>query len=127
MRRLIISCAALVALFCVTLYNTHNLNNYTQELTELLTQAEDCASQGDWDGAAKKTERALERWNDRNTYLHMTLQHRDTDDILLQFQEVRQLIAHQEDGGEYAAANAQLITRIELLYEMEQFSLANLL
>ena len=127
MRRFWISLAVLAGLFCTTLYNTHYLGNYTQELTALLTQAEACAADGDWDAAADKTEAALNLWNSRATYLHMVMHHQDTDDILLDFQEVRQLIDHQEDGGEYAAANARLIARIGLLYEMEQLNLKNLL
>ena len=127
MHRLWISLAVLAALFCGTLYNTHYLHSYTQEMTALLTEAESCATRGEWDAAAEKTDAALERWHNKAGYLHMVLQHRDTDEILLNFQEVRQFIAHREDGGEYSAANAQLITRIGLLYEMEQFSLKNLL
>lgn len=127
MRRFWSSLAVLVALLCATLYNTHYLGNYTQELITLLTQAEACAADGDWDAAADKTEAALDLWNSRETYLHMVMNHQDTDDVLLDFQEVRQLIDHQEDGGEYSAANARLIARIGLLYEMEQLNLKNLL
>lgn len=125
MRRFWISLSVLIALLCATLYNTHYLHNYTQELTTLLTQAEACVMDGDWDAASDKTEAALDRWKSRENYLHMVLRHADTDAILLDFQEVRQFIDHRED--EYSAANARLITRIGLLYEMEQFNLKNLL
>lgn len=127
MRRFWISLSILAVLLCAALYNTHYLHNYTQELTTLLTQAEACVVEGDWDAASDKTEAALDRWKSRENYLHMVLRHADTDAILLDFQEVRQFIDHQEDGGEYSAANARLITRIGLLYEMEQFNLKNLL
>lgn len=127
MRRLWISLAALAALFCLTLLNTHYLGTYTEELITLLRQAEASTADGDWDAAADKTEAALDRWNSRETYLHMVLQHRDTDEVLLSFQEVQRLIACQEDGGEYSAANARLITQIGLLYEMEQLSWKNLI
>lgn len=127
MRRFTISLAVLAGLFCATLYNTHCLHSFTRELTALLTQAEACAADGDWDAAADKTEAALDRWHSRETYLHMVMHHQDTDEILLDFQEVRQLIDHREDGGEYAAASARLIARIGLLYEMEQLNLKNLL
>ena len=126
MHRLWISVAVLIALFCAALYNTHYLGCYTEELTALLTEAESSANRGDWKAAAEKTDAALDRWQNRGGYLHVILQHRDTDEILLNFREVRQLIDHREDGGEYAAANAKLITRIGLLYEMEQLSWKNL-
>ena len=127
MRRLFLSLVLLAALFCLALYNTYYLEFYTQELTTLLKQAEFCAADGDWDAAADKTEAALDKWSTHETYLHMVQQHQDTDAVLLSFKEVQQLIVHQEDGGEYSAANARLITQIELLYEMEQFNLKNLL
>lgn len=127
MRRLWISLAALSALFCLTLCNSYYLKNYTQGLSQLLTEAEICVTLDDWDAAADKTEAALDRWKSREIYLHMILQHRDTDEILLSFQEVRQLIAHQEHGGEYSAANARLITQIGLLSEMEELNLKNIL
>ena len=127
MRRLWISLAALSALFCLTLCNSYYLKNYTQGLSQLLTEAEICVTLDDWDAAADKTEAALDRWKSRETYLHMILQHRDTDEVLLSFQEVRQLIAHQEHGGEYSAANARLITQIGLLSEMEELNLKNIL
>lgn len=127
MRRLWLSVGILIVLFCLTLYNTHYLDSYTKEMTALLKQAEICAADGDWDAAADKTEAALDRWRGHETYLHMVLQHRDTDEVLLSFQEVQQLICHQEDGGEYSAANARLITQIGLLYEMEQLNWKNLI
>ena len=126
MRRLWISVAVLALLFCLTMFNSRYLDSYTKELTTLLRQAELCAADGDWD-AADKTEAALDSWKNQETYLHMVLQHRDTDEVLLAFQEVQQLISHQEDGGEYSASNARLITQIELLYEMEQLNWKNLI
>lgn len=127
MRRLWLSLSVLVLLFLATLYNSYYLNRYTQELVQLLTEAEACAVLDDWDAAADKTEAALDRWYSHETYLHMMLQHRDTDEVLLSFQEVRQLITHREDGGEYSAANARLITQIGLLSEMECLNLKNVL
>ena len=127
MRRFWISVSILTVLFCLTMYNSRYLDSYTKDLTTLLKQAEICAADGDWDAAADKTEAALDRWNKSETYLHMVLQHRDTDEVLLSFQEVRQLIAHQEHGGDYSAANARLIAQIELLSEMEALNLKNIL
>ena len=127
MRRLFAAIAVLFALFGLTLFNSYYLKQYTEDLNQFLTEAEACAAIGDWDAAADKTEGALDLWFSRETYLHMVLQHRDTDEVLLGFQEVRQLINYQEDGGEYAAANARLITQIGLLCEMEELNLKNIL
>jgi len=127
MRRLWLSALVLIVLFIAALGHTRYLDHFTTRLTDLLREAEACVVDGDWDAAYDKTEAALDFWMRKETYLHMMLQHRDTDEVLLAFHEVRQLISHQEDGGEYSAANALLITRINLLYEMEQLNLKNLL
>lgn len=127
MHRLWICIAALLTLFGLTLCNSWYLNRYTEDLTRLLAEAEVCVCQGDWDAAADKTEAALELWRSRDPYLHMVLQHRDTDEVLLSFQEVLQWIEHQENGGEYSAANSRLITQIGLLSEMERLDLKNIL
>lgn len=127
MRRLFVSAAVLAALFGLSLFSSHRLSALTEQLNALLREAEICVLYEDWDAAADKTEAALDLWLKQETYLHTTLQHKDTDQILLNFHEVRQLLSTQEAGGEYFAANAQLITRIELLSEMEQLNLKNLL
>ena len=127
MRRLCASAAVLAALFGLSLFSSHQLSAFTGQLNDLLREAEVCVLYEDWDAAADKTEAALNLWSGRDTYLHTVLQHADTDQILLGFHEVRQLLSTQEAGGEYFAANAQLMTRIELLSEMEQLNLKNLL
>lgn len=127
MRRMFIAFAVLFALFGSTLYNSYYLKHYTKALNQFLVEAEACAAAGDWDAAADKTEAALDYWHSHETYLHMVLQHRDTDEVLLSFHEVRQLITYQEDGGEYAAANSRLIKQIGLLCEMEELNLKNIL
>ena len=66
-------------------------------------------------------------WQSHEAYLHVSLNHSEIDDILLAFNEVQQLLIAPEHGGEYFSANAQLITRIKLLYEMEAFTLKNVL
>lgn len=127
MRRLWISCAILAALFCITLFNSHYLKTCTDEWVSLLTEAEDLAKAGDWESAAQRTQTAYGLWERRESYLHMVLQHKDVDEILLNFQQVIQLLEHQEDGGEYFAANARLIVSIGLIYETEQLTLKNLI
>ncbi|MCD8332306.1 MAG: DUF4363 family protein [Oscillospiraceae bacterium] len=125
MRRLWISCIVLAALFCATLLNTCYLKRCTEEWISLLTQAEELVEAGDWEAAYERTQSAYNQWESRDVYLHMILQHEDVDEILLGFQQVLQLLEHQEDGGEYFASNAGLIASIGLLYETEQLNLKN--
>lgn len=127
MRRLWISISLLGILFCGTFLNTNYLQDFTESLAHSLEQAEKDISLGNRDAAIQKTENAIKLWEDRAAYLHITLKHSEIDQVTLSFLEVQRLLTAQEHGGEYYAANAQLIARIRLLYEMEEFSLKNLL
>lgn len=127
MRRLWISVSLLGILFCGAFLNTNYLQNFTETLALSLVQAEEDISLGNRDAAIQKTENAIKLWEDHAAYLHITLKHSEIDQVSLSLLEVQRLLTAQEHGGEYYAANAQLIARIRLLYEMEAFSLKNLL
>lgn len=126
MKRLWIAVAILCVVFAATLYSSHYLNGFANEMADLLVLAEQRAEDGDWEQADRLTGEALDIWDAHDLYLYTTLRHADTDQVHTGFREVQEFINCQE-GGEYSAANAKLIAQIELLWEMEQFSLKNLL
>lgn len=126
MKRLWISVILLASVFIATLVNSQYLKGFASNLTELLTEAESKAETGDWILADELTEQALQKWQGHDMYLYTMLRHADTDLVYSGFREAREFI-HCQEGGEYSAANARLIAQIELLYEMEQFTLKNLL
>ena len=126
MKRLWISIALLCAVFAATLWNSHFLTGFTENLSSLLTQAEVQAEAGAWPEASALTRQAFQQWTDRDCYLHVMLRHSDTDAINTGFHEVQEFINCQE-GGEYSAANARLITLIKLLAEAEQLNFKNVL
>lgn len=124
MKRLWIALALLAALLCGTLLHTWSLRGFTQGLTDSLDQAQALTRADRWEEARSLTEDTLQTWRDRDVYLHVLLRHADTDQIYAGFQETLALLDSQE-YGEYAAANARLITQIELLSEAEQLTLKN--
>ena len=126
MKRLWIACAILAMLLAATLWNAGRLERFTASLTDLLEQAEAQAEGEAWREAYALTRLAYDRWESRSTSLHITLRHSDTDDIQTGFQEVLEFLQCRE-AGEYSAANARLIARLELLAEAEQLSLENIL
>jgi len=125
-KRLWICAGILLFLLAATTVNTWAIDRITEELGATLAQAEALAESGDWAQAEALTRRALGRWEDSSGYLYIVLRHSDTDEVNTGFREVLEFINCQE-GGEYSAANAELIARIELLADMEQFNLKNLL
>ncbi len=126
MKRLWISVILLVLIFSITLWNVSYLSRFVGQVTSLLTDAETLAERGDWAGAWQLTDKAKSIWEGREPYLYITLIHSDTDEIYVGFREVLKFIEQQEDG-EYSAANAHLIAKLELLHEMDELTLQNIL
>lgn len=126
MRRLWFSVALLAVIFGAAVGNSLYLKSLTETLTSLLAAAEEAAGDGDWDGATELTLDALSHWQERELYLYTTLRHSDTDEVYTCFREVEGFLSTREPQ-EYAASNARLIARLELLQEMEHLDLKNLL
>jgi hypothetical protein len=91
-------------------------------LEEAQRQAEDDR----WASAQELTQSAHQNWENHDAYLHVFLRHSETDAIHILFREVNEFI-RCEKLGEYTAANAQLITELELLAEAERLSVKNVL
>lgn len=126
MKRLWAACALLAVLLAASLVNAWYARSLTQRLTQPLTHAQQLAGQGDWDRARQLTSQAYDTWNNHHAYLHCVLRHSDTDQILRAFRGVLQYL-DLEEMDQYAAANADLVSQLELLSEMEQASLVNVL
>lgn len=128
MRRLYLAIGLIALLAVLSGVHTWQLSRVTGQLTDLLTQAQELAEQEDWDGAARLTRQAKERWMDCEGYLHITLRHADTDAIQVSMDEALAFLEGAEkQSAEYAAVNARLLTQLWLLVEAELPTLANLL
>lgn len=126
MKGLWASSALLLLLLAACLVNAWYSDRLSRQLAGQLEQAQQLARAGDWEGAGQLTREAYDRWNSRHFYLHSVLRHSDTDQILRSFRCVMQYV-ELEEMDQYAAANADLISQLELLSEMEQASLVNVL
>ncbi len=128
MRRLYLSAALIFLLAGLSGLHVWHLNGFTSQLTGLLTQAQQQVRQENWTGAALLTREAKEHWMDHEGYLHTTLHHADIDAILISMDEVLAFLeGGEKQPAEYAAANARLLTQLELLVEAELPTLTNLL
>lgn len=126
MKRIWIACGLMLAILAGTLGHSVYIDGFIGELSTLLETAEAQAEGGDWEEAAALTRRAWERWQDKDLYLHITLRHDETDQVYTGFREVLEFLQCQE-GGEYSAANAELIANLELMAEAEQLTWKNIL
>ena len=126
MKRLWISVAILIFVFNAALFSNYVLKKATQDMTDLLQRAEDCYQAGEIQQALHFTQLARGKWDQLGGYLYTVLHHTESDDVLVLFTQVQCYLEQNEPGGEYAACNAALITKIKLLYEMEAFTVENL-
>lgn len=126
MKRLWACVILLALLLSLSLLNGYYIEKFTQRLAGHLEQSQTLAQQGQWSRAADLTKLAFTQWQEGHFYLHTTMRHADTDQILRAFHGVLQYLElHEMD--QYAAANAELIILLQLLAETEQPSLVNIL
>ena len=128
MKRLCISLGLIALLAVLCGVHTVYLSRFTDELTGLLTQAQEQVEQENWQAAFQLTRQARERWVGNEGYLHITLRHADIDAILVSFDEALAFLQGSEhQPAEYAAVNAKLLTQLALLLEAELPTITNLL
>lgn len=126
MRRLWISVGLLLLLLGGSLFNAWYAKELTDTMGEQLRLAQQMTKTGRWEQALALTQQVYDQWESRHFYLHSTMRHSDTDQILRGFRTVIEYLRLQEPD-QYNAANADLITQLELLAEMEQPSVVNVL
>lgn len=128
MRRLYVSAGLIIVMAALSGLHVWHLDDFTGQLTAQLTRAQELAAQEDWEGAARLTRQAKERWVDHEGYLHTTLRHTDIDAILISLDEALAFLEGAEkQPAEYGAANARLLTQLGLLVEAELPTLTNIL
>ena len=128
MRRLYLSVGLIALMAALSGLHIWHLNDLTGQLTAQLTQAQALAQREDWDGAARLTRQAKERWTGHEGYLHTTLRHTDIDAILISLDETLAFLeGGEKQPAEYAAANARLLAQLALLVEAEVPTLTNIL
>jgi len=126
MKRLFCAFAILIVLFGASLLSGHAVGQLSGQYVRQLNQAQQLAQQKNWDQARTITQKVFQSWQGHSFFLHTLLRHSDTDQILLSFRSVEEYL-RLEEMDQYVAANAQLVTQLELMAEMEQASLENVL
>ena len=126
MKRFWISVGLLLAMLAGSLGNAWYARELTEKMGEQLRLAQELAERERWEQALELTQEVYSRWQSLHFYLHATMRHSDTDQILRSFRTVLEYLRLREPD-QYNAANADLITQLELLAEMEQPTLVNVL
>lgn len=128
MKRLVCAVGVLALLVSLSALHVCALDRLIGQIIHRLTLAEEEVQAENWTAAEAHTRQALSDWQSRDFYLHATLHHVNTDAILSGFHQVLAYLEGREhQPAEYAAANAQLITNLQLLIEEETPTLKNIL
>ncbi len=80
----------------------------------------------DWEGAREALGAVYTSWDARQTYFHIMVEHAELDAAEALF-AVSHSFAESEDGAEFRANTAELLTQLRLLDEMEEISIKNIL
>ena len=126
MKRLTVALVLLAVVLGATLFHSRYLDRLTGGFCEQLQQAAALAGRENWSRALELTEQTLTEWESQDFYLHVMLRHTDIDAIRQTFHEVIESLRLAEPD-QYTAANAKLITQLELLAEAERPDLKNVL
>jgi TRAP-type C4-dicarboxylate transport system substrate-binding protein len=125
MKKEIITGCFLIAMLATALVNIHFLNKLTDNVTQLIEEAEKSAEQGEWERAATKAEEAADLWSGSDTYTHLVLRHPEVEaatDAIYGFME--QVYAGEEGAAKGAALAA--ISRLESISSIEQISFGSI-
>lgn len=126
MKRLTVALLLLATVLGATIFHSRYLDRLTGGFCEQLQQAAALADRENWSQALSLTEQTLAEWELQDFYLHVMLRHTDIDAIRQTFHEVIESLRLAEPD-QYTAANAKLITQLELLAEAEQLTVKNIL
>jgi hypothetical protein len=126
MKRLAVAAGILLLLLVLSICSGLALSDLTGQCITQLKNAQEMATQNDWESAKSITCSAYQIWNDHKFALHTLLRHAEADEILVSFRCVNQYL-ELEEMDQYAAANVTLITQLELLTETERVSPENVL
>ena len=80
----------------------------------------------DWEGAREALGAVYASWDARQAYFHIMVEHAELDAAEALF-AVSHSFAESEDGAEFRANTAELLTQLRLLDEMEEISIKNIL
>jgi len=121
-----ISIAVLAALLALSLLNSAYLSRCCAQWNAQLVEIDQYVQQEDWQAACEKLNRFTESWDKQQTYLHIVIEHQEIDNAQALIQKSL-ILAQEADASEFRVNNAELLSQLTLLDEMERLSIKNVL
>ena len=126
MKALRIAILTLVLLMAAGLANSAYLTAQCDDWMTQLNAVTSAAEGGDWDVAQREMSALSADWQDRQSYLHITLQHEEINEADTLLHQCALYVGEQDDDSLSDAA-VQLALAFDRLAELEQLSIKNVL
>ena len=126
MKALRVAILTLVLLMAAGLANSAYLTARCDDWTAQLNAVTSAAEGGDWDGAQREMSALQADWQDKQSYLHITLQHEEINEADTLLHQCA-LYVREQDNDSLSDAAVQLALAFDRLAELEQLSIKNVL
>lgn len=126
MKPFFIACLILVSLFAAGLMNAQTVSRLSDSIETQLSYSQSSAKSGQWDEVGDTLHDVAELWQEHKTYLHVTLDHSEIEEVEALFAEARQYAA-QGDVDKYCTCAERLAVQLEHLKETQRISIKNVL
>lgn len=116
----------LVLLAAVSLLNIRASDRLCNEIQLELSRSETAALDGDWDGAVRSFNAALDEWLASEKYRDIFIRHSESDSCSDAFRELNEALL-SESGKEIQALYRKLQQHVQSIAKMEKLRLGNIL
>ena len=126
MKALRVAILTLVLLMAAGLANSVYLTARCDDWTARLNAVTSAAESGDWAAAQREVAARQTDWREKQSYLHITLQHEEINEADTLLHKCA-LYVREQDNDALSDAAVQLALEFDRLAELEQLSIKNVL
>lgn len=126
MKPFFVACLILGSLFTAGLLNAQTVSRLSDSIETQLSYSQAYAKDGQWGDVGDALYNVSRLWQERKTYLHVTLDHSELETTEALMAEARQHAA-QENTDQYCTCAERLAVQLEHLKDSQRISIKNVL
>ena len=122
MKKAVLAGAIMLSMLALSLWNTHHLDAFTDDLVAILERSRTCWAAGDAQGAAALADQALSSWFAAENYTHIFIRHAEVDSATDAFYSLLAALSG-EDIAAAGRAYERVIAHLHMIDAMEHLTL----
>ena len=126
MKKGLLPFAAIALILFFSMWCSASMTSHTMRWQTQLRHARILAQNSRWSDVQETLSTSYDDWSDKQTFLHIVTEHDAVDDAEAMYHRALAFAAEQE-SSEFQAEIADLLSQLQLLSEMEQFTVKNVL